>query len=155
MLYALLLLVSDIYPNTPGNAVLWVAGGGFGGVIIMLLVQGVYARWGKKTVEETITAWINKPDQVKAREAEIRQVLENQIRRDDGLIALEIRKVINFFARDSAAEQRFRQTVRGDLNRLKDALNMLTRGSFELATEVTEEDIVPDADTSGGWHTTK
>lgn len=65
--------------------------GGFG-VLLMLLMRGIWSKMGEPVVKELFKAWQNSPETITAQETFVKKVIDNEIRRDDGLIHKEIKR---------------------------------------------------------------
>lgn len=158
------LFLAQTLPSLYGLGTILLGGGGVG-VLCTLLMRGLWVKHGEPEIITTVAAWYSAPAQTEARVKFIKQVIDNEIRRDDGLIAKEIEQAIDDFKqkleaelaelyRDNQTEQQFRNTVISEIGRLKGSLGVLTRSSSTSVDNFAA--VSPPAgpkgpDGTGGW----
>ncbi len=60
------------------------------GLVLALLVRGVWNKLGEPAVQAVLVAWYTDPEQVKSRKVEVVEVIDNELKRVDGKIRTEI-----------------------------------------------------------------
>jgi hypothetical protein len=149
----LVLLAEEAATAMPTNlsGLVGVLVGGVGvGSILTILARGLWAKHGAPEVQLAIDAWYGTPKAFEERRLLIKSVIENEIRRNDGLISLELnaaigqvkteilsliqtleentRQSLEPVMRLSSEDARFRARIQDDVQRIKTALNLLTKG---------------------------
>lgn len=146
-----------------------IAGGGGCMLFFSLLVRGWWSKMGEPVVRTMFLAWFRDPDQAAKRADEIKNVIENQIQRADGLIRKEIEaqfKCIQDEFKESLASmddlvrkdltelkemiskqnefsEAFRTNVMTRLGKIEGAINMITKGQFTTPSDFPAGQVFP------------
>jgi hypothetical protein len=98
------------------------------GVVLALLVRGIWGRIGEPAVRSVLAAWYTDPEQVKHRKAEVVEVIDNELKRVDGKIRTEItQQVVLMEGKLLAALNDLKTLIQQDNQHQHQVLNKLNR----------------------------
>jgi hypothetical protein len=152
---------SGFLQNALAYVVAIVVGTGAIGVVLGLVLRGGWAKMGEPVVKNMFLAWYRDPDQQDKRKKEIKDVIDDQLQRADGLIRKEIAsqvdtmqkelaEVITQFGTEFRQEVRelkeilgnqdetseaFRTNIMTRLGKIEGAVNVMTKGQLSGTSE--------------------
>lgn len=101
------------------------------------LVRGFWAKNVEPVVKAQFVAWTSAPEQVDARKAFVREIIDNETQRVDGIIRKEITtQVTNVQTSLLAAIKTLGQEVKDETKALRDSIEVLTQVDEEFRENV-------------------
>jgi hypothetical protein len=121
-------ILGTIFGGAAGIAVI--------GVIGAYFLRGIWAKFGEATIEGVVVKWSIHPDRTKEQRAFVKDVIDNEIRRDDGLIAKEIRQQVDQMEtrlieaiEGLRIDREFKDNVLRELGDIQGTLRVLAQGT--------------------------